>query len=143
MKTPEKKREFLLGCTKAPALTRYMVAEAGAEFERRAIAMAPAAADAEEMALKKAKAKPGEPLRAVLLECRDDQLATEIAEARRDELPWAEVELRSDGELPADWHNCRLTRRESERLTQQAGRDQRAKRDRRDRVIRSMQREPL
>jgi hypothetical protein len=144
MKTPEKKREFLLGCTKAPALTRYVAIEAGAEFERLGLATASTAKVAEELALKKARAKPGEPCRAVLVECRDDQLAAEIVETLRDSLPWAEgLELRPDGSLSADWHGGALNREEKLRLRDQQGEDHRAKRARRAKVIRSMEREPL
>lgn len=140
-KTVEKRREFYSGCEKEPTLPQYIVIEAGAEFERRAIAAA--AKDAEELALQKVKARPGEPLRGVVLECRDDALATELVETMRDQLPWAEgLELRPDGELPVGWHGCALSRDEQERLKEQAGRDRRAMRERRAKVIRSMQREP-
>jgi hypothetical protein len=144
MKTPQKKREFLEGCTRAPQLTGYVVIEAGADYERRAIATAPTKKLAEGLALEKAGATADGPLRAVLLECKDDEVATKVVEEKRDSLPWAEgLELRPDGELPVGWHNCQLTRGEKERLKEQADRDRRAKRDRRDRVIRQMQREPI
>jgi hypothetical protein len=133
------------GVPRGAALDELVVKdEAGAEHERLAIATAATAKFAEELAIKKARVTSSEPLRAVLVECRDDRLAAEIVETLRDALPWAEgLELRPDGELPVGWHNCQLTRGEKERLEEQANRDRRAKKDRRDRVIRSMQREPL
>ena len=143
MKTPAKRRKFVLACTREPTLPVFTGIKAGTEFSRLGIATAHTAKLAEEMALDKVGAQPGEKCLAVRIECRDRALAMELIQTKGDALPWGEVTLDQDGGLPVGWHGCRLTREEQDRLKEQADRDRRAKRDRRDRVIRSMQREPL
>ena len=114
------------------------VVEAGPNYERRGV-------DTDiQKAIDEAGATPDEPLRACKLHCRDRARAVEIADEQRDSLPWAEgLKLRPDGDLPADWHKGRLTIKEQQLLERQQYEDRRAKKARRDRIIREIQREPI
>ena len=139
MKTPAQKAKFLQKVfPHEPQGTDHFVVEAGERFERRGIDSSP------EQALYIAEAVEGESVRVCIVRCRDKALATEIVERRRDELPWrTDVKLRPDGSLPASWHGGPLSGPEQETLRLQQEQDRAAKRERRDRVIREMQREPL
>ena len=137
-KTPKKEREFLAKWTREPELPTFFDVEAGNENERRAVE--------DDLATALAKVAPveGEPLRACIIKCRDKDLAVELAEQKRDALPWREgLKLRPDGTLDADWHRGRLTAAEARLLRQQQDSDRRAKQARRDATIRSMLRAPL
>ncbi|MBW2380549.1 MAG: hypothetical protein JRG70_13530, partial [Deltaproteobacteria bacterium] len=97
-----------------------------------------------ELALRDVGATPGELVRALRVDCRDESLAAELVESKRDSLPWCEnLKPRADGSLDADWHKGPLSVEERNLLKQQQAGDLAAKRERRDRVIREMQREPL
>jgi hypothetical protein len=139
-KTPKKEREFFDKCTRKPELPRHIAIEAGADYERRAIEPV----NSTGLALDKLGATPDEPVRAVLVDCKDEKLAAETVDSKRDRLPWCEnLKLRPDGSLPADWHKSPLSVEERNLLTRQQAEDRAAKRARRDKVIRQMQREPI
>jgi hypothetical protein len=135
-KTPAKERKFLAGCTRKPELPRHIAIEAGADYERRAIATT------EELALKKAGVTPGELVRAVLVDCRDERLAAEIVESKRDSLPWCEdLKLGPGGGLPIGWHGLPLNSVEQRLLKDQSTEDRAQKRKRLEKLTRQMLRE--
>jgi hypothetical protein len=135
-KTPKKEREFLDKCTRKPELPRLTVIETGTDFERRAIAT-----DGE-LALREADVTPGDPVRAVLVDCKDERLAAEIVESKRDSLPWCEdLKLRPDGTLPIGWHGLPLNSVEQRLLKDQSTEDRAQKRKRLEKLTRQMLRE--
>ena len=137
-KTPARERTFLAGCTRKPELPRHIAIEAGADYERRAIETM----NSTGLALKKVGATPDEPVRAVLVDCKDDDLAAEIIESKRDSLPWCEdLKLRPDGTLPVGWHGLPLNRVEQDLLRDQSTRDRAEKRKRIEKLTRQMLRE--
>ncbi|MBW1906954.1 MAG: hypothetical protein JRJ24_16960, partial [Deltaproteobacteria bacterium] len=132
-KTPKKEREFLAKCTRGAELPRHTVIETGTDFERRAIATT------EELALKKAGVTPGEPVRAVLVDCKDESLAAEIVESKRDSLPWCEdLKLGPGGGLPIGWHGLPLNSVEQRLLQDQSTKDRAEKRKRIEKLTRQM-----
>lgn len=140
MKTKAAKRKFLEKAQPIlPEPPTFYAVEAG---EGKATRLA-VSADLQEAIAKVAPAD-GETFRAVVLRCRDEELAVELAEKKRDALPWCEgLELGPDGNLPADWHGGRLTAQEALLLKRQTDQDRRAKRLRREKLIREMERQPL
>jgi hypothetical protein len=138
-KTPAKSKKFLADVfPQVPQGTDYYLAEAGEDYERRAVA-----SDIQ-TAIDQVGAMPDEPLRACIIRCRSKERAVEIAEELRDSLPWAEdLKFRPDGALPADWHRGPLSPIEQRLLKQQQAGDLAAKHARRDKTIREMQRAPI
>jgi len=137
-KTPAKERKFLAGCTRKLELPRHIAIEAGADYERRAIETV----NSTGLALSELGATPDDPVRAVLIDCRDENLAAEIVESKRDSLPWCEnLKLRDDGSLPVGWHGSPLRVEEKRELLQQQQQDRAAKRKRIEKVARQMLRE--
>ena len=135
-KTPKKEREFLAKWTRKPELSRSTVIETGTDFERRAIATT------EKLALMELGVTPAETVRAVLVDCKDERLAAEIVESKRDSLPWCEdIELRPDGTLPVGWHGLPLNSVEQRLLKDQRTKDRAQKRKRLEKLTRQMLRE--
>jgi hypothetical protein len=137
-KTPKKEREFFDKCTRKPELPRHIAIEAGADYERRAIEPV----NSTGLALDKLGATPDEPVRAVLVDCKDEKLAAETVDSRRDELPWDEdLQLRPDGSLPVGWHGLPLSPFEKRELEVQTRWDRAEKRKRLEKLTRQMLRE--
>ena len=134
-KTPKKAIEFMAKCTRAPILPRFFGVRTDAHL---------AVGATESLALDAIGATPGDKVEAVLIDCDNEKLAMQIAEEQSDSLPWAKhLEIGSTGRLPFGWHGQRLTPEEMNARDLQVRTDRAAKRARRDRVIREMQREPL
>jgi hypothetical protein len=135
-KTPAKEREFLAEWTRKPALTRHTAIETGTDFERRGISTN------EGLALKKVGATPDELVRAVLVDCRDERLAAEIVESKRDSLPWCEdLKLGPGGGLPIGWHGLPLNPVEQRLLRDQGIKDRARRRAEVEKLTRQMLRE--
>jgi len=132
-KTPEKARAFMAECTREPELPRIFVVETG---EHRATGKT------EALALDALGATPGDTVRAVLIDCDNENLAMQIAEEQHDTLPWAEgLEIGSTGRLPFGWHGLRLTPEEMNARDFQVRVDRAEKRKRIEKVTRQMLRE--
>lgn len=138
-KTPAQAQKYLAKAQPSVLpLPDFYDIEAGEDLSRRGVST-----DLRQ-ALSEAGARPGEKVRGCLIRCRDAELASEIADTKRDELPWVEdLKFREDGTLPADWHRGPLSVVEQLELERQQAEDAAAKRARRDRVIRQMMREPI
>jgi hypothetical protein len=143
-KTPAKELKYLAEATPEPTRKKFTVAQAGPNFRNSAIATSPSEAVAQEEVLAQAGVVPGEPFRMLEVIAVDKATVAQVLEERGNELPWAtDLTLRPDGTLPALWHNCKPSGFERERVLRQHDEDRRAKRERRDRVIRDMLREPI
>jgi hypothetical protein len=100
MKTPKKKQAFLEKAQPGvPENPDFDVVETGPNYERIGLGTDSQAALAD------ANASPSEPFRICRIRCRDMARAAEIADEKRNELPWVTgLLLRPDGSLDADWH---------------------------------------
>ena len=139
MKTPEQRIEF---CAKAqpgvPDDPIWTVTETGPNYDRRGHG-----ADTQS-ALTDAGVNPSEPFRITRIRCRSMARLIELAEEKREELPWVTgLRLRPSGELAADWHGGPLSLAEQRLLNAQRAEDAAAKRAQRDRAIRDLQLEVL
>jgi hypothetical protein len=139
MKTPKKRQAFLAKAQpKVKEDPDFVVAETAHNYERRGLGTS-----AQE-ALANADVNPSEPFRICRIRCRDMARAVELAEAKRDELPWITgLRLRPDGSLAADWHGGTLSVVEQRLLKAQQDEDRAAKRSQRDRAIRDLRREVI
>ncbi len=134
-KTPKKAIEFMAKCTRTPVLPRFTAVRTNDHL---------AVGATEPLALDALGATPGDTVQALLIDCDSERLAMQIAEEQRDGLPWSgDLEIGSTGRLPFGWHGQRLTPEEMSARDHQVRVDRAAKRARRDKVIRQMQREPL
>ena len=135
-KTPAKEREFLAKCTRKPGLTRHTAIETGAKFEYRGISTN------EELAIRDANVAPGETVRAVLIDSKNERIAEEYVESNRDSLPWCEdLRLGPDGTLPIGWHGLSLNPVEQRLLRDQGIKERAQKRKRIEKLTRQMLRE--
>ena len=129
-KTPEKARAFMAKCTREPELPRFFVVET--EDHR-------ATGTTEPLALDALGATPGDKVRAVIIDCDNEELAAQIADEQHDSLPWADdLELGSTGRLPFGWHGLRLTHEETRARDEQVRFDRAEKRKRIEKVARQM-----
>ena len=132
-KTKKREREFLAKCTRKPALTRHTAIETGTDFERRAISTN------EGLAIEEANVTPGETVRAVLVDSKNERIASEYVESNRDSLPWCEdLRLGPDGTLPIGWHGLPLSLVEQQRLRDQGIKERAQKRKRIEKLTRQM-----
>jgi hypothetical protein len=123
-------------CTRKPGLSRHTVIETGTDYERRGIATG------EGLALREANATPGESIRALLVDCKDERIAAEVVESKRDSLPWCEdLKLGPDGTLPIGWHGLPLNSVEQRLLKDQSTKDRARRRAEVEKLTRQMLRE--
>jgi len=139
MKTPAQRMKFLAEAQPGvPDDPIWTVTETGPNYDRRGHG-----ADTQS-ALTDAGVTPSEPFRITRIRCRSMARVIELAEEKRDVLPWVTgLRLRPDGALAADWHQGRLSPVEQRLLKAQQAEDTAAKRSQRDRAIRDLQREVL
>lgn len=143
-KTAAKEAKFLAEATPEPQRQKFAVVQSGPDWRRTGIATSPSSALAQEEALAQANVTPGEKFRIVEVIAVDQESVERALEESGDSLPWAtDLTLRPDGTLPALWHNCKPSGFERETSLRQMAEDRRAKKERRDRVIRDMMREPI
>ena len=135
-KTKKRERDFLAKCTRKPALTRHTAIETGTDFERRAISTN------EGLAIEEANVAPGETVRAVLVDSKNERIAEEYVESNRDSLPWCEdLRLGPDGTLPIGWHGLSLNLVEQQLLRDQGIKERARERKRVEKLTRQMLRD--
>jgi hypothetical protein len=139
MKSPAKRMKFLERAQPNVAPDPdWVVLETGADFERLGVGLNSQAALAD------AGANLTESVRVCLIRCRSMARAAELADEKRGEISWVTgLRRRADGSLDAGWHGGPLRPGEARLLKAQQDEDRAAKRGRRDRVIRDMQREVI
>ena len=139
MKTPAQRMKFLAEAQPGvPDDPIWTVAETGPNYDRRGHG------SDTQSALADAGVTPSEPFRITRIRCRSMARVIELAEEKRDVLPWVTgLRLRPDGALAADWHQGRLSPVEQRLLKAQQAEDTAAKRSQRDRAISDLQREVL
>ena len=139
MKTPARRKKFLEAAQPNVAPLPILVGvETGPNYSRLGVGV-----DAQS-ALADAGVNPNEPFRIRRIQCRDLDRAAELADLKRSELGWVTgLMLRADGSLAADWHGGPLRPGEARLLKAQQDEDRAAKRGRRDRAVRALQREVI